>query len=361
MCYSGEIKEIRRFKIAVNAACPLRCGYCFLDKDSGEALSWEQARAALELALGSPGKAKSLLIYGGEPLLNLSLVDRMARWARARARRDGISLTVSVATSGLGVTPQALRVLRRVGARVAVSLDGEPAEHDRHRVGPRGGGSYAAAAEGARRLLAALPRASLTALVAAPPASAGGFDRAVAHALSLGFDAFNPEVIRGVPWSGAQAAAFAAALERGGDAVVASSRAGRFVFAESSYGAVLGRRAPEVECPFRSSLETFPDGSYSFYPYPVLSGAAELSAARVGGAEDGLAPRWRDCRYRPSSALCRGCVGEYYRLPRPDEGRAASEVRAAWSRRLASRLRAGLPASLWRRYRAEAARRAGAA
>ncbi len=34
-------KEIRRFKVAVNTACPLRCDYCFIDKDSGETISWE--------------------------------------------------------------------------------------------------------------------------------------------------------------------------------------------------------------------------------------------------------------------------------------------------------------------------------
>ena len=55
-------KEIRRFKVAINTACPLRCEYCFIDKDSGEVISWDHVTGLVRFLLSSPGKVKKLLL-----------------------------------------------------------------------------------------------------------------------------------------------------------------------------------------------------------------------------------------------------------------------------------------------------------
>ena len=45
-------KEIRRFKVAINTACPLRCEYCFIDKDSGETISWKHVENLVRFQIG---------------------------------------------------------------------------------------------------------------------------------------------------------------------------------------------------------------------------------------------------------------------------------------------------------------------
>src|SRR5438270_5320231 len=92
-------KEIRRFKVAINTACPLRCDYCFIDKDSGEVVSWEAVRGLTRLVLSSPGPVKKLLIYGGEPFLKFELVRDIALFARAEAEKAGKDLDLSICTS----------------------------------------------------------------------------------------------------------------------------------------------------------------------------------------------------------------------------------------------------------------------
>ena len=350
--------EIRRFKVAIDAACPLRCGYCFIDKDSGQELSWEQARRALDFALGSPGRRKELLIYGGEPMRRFPLLRRMVERARRVEASRGLSVTVAVATSGLLLREAQLAFLRSAGVRVSISLDGEPETHDRFRGSAAGAGSYAAAARGAARLLEALPNASLSALVAAHPQTGGGIDRALAHVAALGFGAFNVEVIRGVPWSAAQVAAFDAALGRAAGAIVRSSARGRFLFLESSFRELAEERPPAGApvCPFRAHFEVFPGGEYSFYPYPLLRGD-ERPRALIGSVEEGPRGRFASCSYDPASADCGRCSGRYYTIERLRQGEDASAVRERRSRELAQRLRSALSGPAWARYRREAARR----
>ena len=92
-------KEIRRFKVAINTACPLRCEYCFIDKDSGEVISWDHVTGLVRFLLSSPGKVKKLLLYGGEPFLNFELVREISLYARAEALKAGKDLDLSICTS----------------------------------------------------------------------------------------------------------------------------------------------------------------------------------------------------------------------------------------------------------------------
>ncbi len=107
-------KEIRRFKVAINSACPLRCQYCFINKDSGENVSWQSIESLVPFMLHNPGDIKKLLIYGGEPFLNLPMVERIADYARDQAQAIGKSLDLSLCTSGVvAKTEEQLNFLAR--------------------------------------------------------------------------------------------------------------------------------------------------------------------------------------------------------------------------------------------------------
>ena len=92
-------KEIRRFKVAINTACPLRCEYCFIDKDSGEVIGWDQVQGLVRFFLGSPGPVKKLLIYG-EPFLKFDLAGTSpCTRGPGRPRRKDLDLSSAPAAS----------------------------------------------------------------------------------------------------------------------------------------------------------------------------------------------------------------------------------------------------------------------
>lgn len=336
-------KEIRRFKVAVNSACPLRCDYCLLDKDAGETLEYDDAFSAVDFFLASPGRAKKLLLYGGEPMAAFGRVRRIVLHAEAEASRLGRSLCATVATSGVLARPGDLEFMAGHGMHLSVSIDGEPATHDRFRRTVRGAPSHGLIAANLPAFFGALGRDAVTALMCVHPEHAGRMSRDFEHLLSLGFENVNVEVVHGFPWSEAAREAFAREFDAIGARIRSEIEAGRFVFLESFAIPLQREPAAEKVCPFHSCLEVFPSGDFSFYPFPFVEGLESRPRASIGTVRGGLAPRWNDCRFDPDGELCRGCRAEYYRLPRLSEGNEPYELRTRlaerWIAELALRAR----------------------
>jgi uncharacterized protein len=98
-----------------------------------------------------------VVLHGGEPLLfGAEGIDAVATQLR-RAVPDGIGVELRMQTNGLRLDGDMLRVLARHGIRVGVSIDGDRAQHDRHRRTPDGRGSWDAAAAAVRLLHARHP------------------------------------------------------------------------------------------------------------------------------------------------------------------------------------------------------------
>jgi uncharacterized protein len=95
----------------------------------------------------------TVLLHGGEPLL--AGAARLAELAAAV--RDRVPaptrVRVSVQTNAVLLDEESLRLLASHGIRLSVSLDGDEAAHNRHRLDRKGAGSHAAVSR-ALRLLA---------------------------------------------------------------------------------------------------------------------------------------------------------------------------------------------------------------
>jgi uncharacterized protein len=131
----------------VSGDCNLACDYCYLGGGSrvdGNLMSERTALLALDLLFAeSFGERElSLVFFGGEPLLNLELIESVATCARERARSQGRSLRLHMTTNGTLLTTDVYDVLRRAGVSVLVSIDGGRSSHDAHRAFPDGCGSY---------------------------------------------------------------------------------------------------------------------------------------------------------------------------------------------------------------------------
>lgn len=127
----------QRFSLVlmVTRNCTLRCDYCYVGSKSCRRLPEEFGTKAIDRALGSVGDGGTmeLSFFGGEPLLEPELIELLIDHAEDRGRGRGIAVRPGLTTNGTLWQGGAWRLMTRPGMHVAVSHDGIPEIHDRHR------------------------------------------------------------------------------------------------------------------------------------------------------------------------------------------------------------------------------------
>ncbi len=153
----------REFIVKVHSRCDLSCDYCYMFEMADQ--SWRRqpkrmstdtaettAKRIGEHARGHGLSDVTLILHGGEPLLaGESLIWTLVEATRKAAGPE-MSVGVRLQTNGVGLNDAYLRLFDELDVRVGVSLDGDQEAHDQHRRFASGRGSYAAVAEGLRRL-----------------------------------------------------------------------------------------------------------------------------------------------------------------------------------------------------------------
>lgn len=148
--------------LEIAQTCNLRCAYCYAGGGSygGEArvMPPELARRAARFLVESSGDRESvtLVLFGGEPLLNLAALKAAVTEAEGAAQAAGKDLVVSLTTNGTRFTPAALEFLRAHRIDVSISIDGPADVHDANRRYSRtnGAGTYADVVAGLKMLRA---------------------------------------------------------------------------------------------------------------------------------------------------------------------------------------------------------------
>ena len=141
--------------LMVNHACNLRCTYCYTGGKFNAPMPARIALAAINRALASlvtSGRLE-LSFFGGEPLIESARILEWMDYARSRAQADGKQVRFNVTTNGTVTHRDAWRVMMSNDLDVAVSFDGSPEMHDRHRRDAQGQGSAAAVEATLRQLI----------------------------------------------------------------------------------------------------------------------------------------------------------------------------------------------------------------
>jgi len=129
-------------------------------------MSWDVARRGIDLAFETQPKDELILgFFGGEPLLEWSLLQRATEYAAQKADRHGIRLRPTLTTNGTLLTTERLGWLFEHGFKPAVSLDGGRAMHEATRPYLGGRSSFDAAAKGVQKALAVFPDLEVIAVV----------------------------------------------------------------------------------------------------------------------------------------------------------------------------------------------------
>lgn len=128
--------------------CNLCCSYCFAKQGNfGKKKSLmpeEIAKEALLFLVKSSGERVNLEVdfFGGEPLLNFSVVSNSIRYARELEKRYNKKFRFTLTTNGTIKTKEFLKLLEEEDINLILSLDGPESVHNKFRHFPDGSGSY---------------------------------------------------------------------------------------------------------------------------------------------------------------------------------------------------------------------------
>lgn len=138
----------------VTEDCNLRCKYCFLSeiyehtRNRTDSMMQETvAFQALDyffqkmktIAEYNPGKMCAITFYGGEPLLNFSLIKKCIEYTK---KNCPVPFIFNLTTNGILLKGEIADYLVGQGVFIAVSFDGTKENHDRNRVVSKLSGSY---------------------------------------------------------------------------------------------------------------------------------------------------------------------------------------------------------------------------
>lgn len=142
----GFVQSRLRIMIYTTNECNFRCNYCpqpHINKNMTPEIL-DNICSAIEKLLNS-GRYKKLSIswFGGEPLLNLGIIERgMLRFGEI-CKEKGIELSSSITTNGYNLTQNTLRRLFDLGVlEYQITVDGTEKTHDRTRVLKNGAGTW---------------------------------------------------------------------------------------------------------------------------------------------------------------------------------------------------------------------------
>ena len=202
---------IRHLELMVTHGCNMRCRYCYgsLSADGWQAsphlygastsgMSLETAKKGVDYLFETSGRLTdlSVIFFGGEPLLELDLMIKVADYVRKREAETEKKANLSLSTNALLLRDgRVMDFLTKYKVGCQVSIDGPKAIHDQTRCLADGNGSYDAVLPGVKRLIQKRRgRVPARATICHGRVDLPGV---LEHLLSLGFGSVHLEPARG--------------------------------------------------------------------------------------------------------------------------------------------------------------------
>jgi uncharacterized protein len=141
-------KILKSICLHVAHDCNMRCEYCFAsqgDYQTGRRLmSLETACQAVDFLIRNSGKIKNIEIdfFGGEPLLNFSVVKQTIEYARSIQEQFHKNFYFTITTNGVLLDDEKIRFINEYMDNVVISIDGRKKVHDAIRYDRAGNGTY---------------------------------------------------------------------------------------------------------------------------------------------------------------------------------------------------------------------------
>ncbi len=175
----------------------MKCRYCFASQgDFGMnpcLMSLATGKRALDFLIDKSGLVKNLEVdfFGGEPLLNATMLKELVEYGRQREAECGKHFNFTLTTNALLLDDNIIDFVIDNNISVILSLDGRPETNDRHRVLNNDEGSYQLIVPNIKKIVEKKPvsyfiRGTFT-------RQNLDFSQDLKHIVDLGFDAVSLE------------------------------------------------------------------------------------------------------------------------------------------------------------------------
>lgn len=144
----GNTDLIKALCLHVAHDCNLKCQYCFAAQGDfdGEKLLMplEVGKKAIDFLIGQAKNRKNLEIdfFGGEPLMNLSVVKDLVNYGNELAKKHNKKINYTITTNGVLLDEPTRHYLNETMENIVLSLDGREAVNDRMRKTINDQGSF---------------------------------------------------------------------------------------------------------------------------------------------------------------------------------------------------------------------------
>ena len=140
--------NLEQLIIQLTQNCNLRCSYCpymggYDNRTySNKSINLETIRKGIDYILSHSQNTKQISVgfYGGEPLLEMSLLKQAVEYIEEV--KEGRTIRLNLTTNGTLLSDDNVEYFMEKNIRVLLSLDGAREYHNAHRVFPNGEGSF---------------------------------------------------------------------------------------------------------------------------------------------------------------------------------------------------------------------------
>ncbi len=156
--YNPDEFEIKSMCLHVSHDCNLRCKYCFAGTgpygQERTTMSFETGKNAIDFLVNQAKNTSFLEIdfFGGEPLLNFSVVKQLVKYARELEIKTGKKFDFSLTTNGMDLDEDIEDFIEQESINLILSIDGRKEINDNMRPKPDGSGSYETLMKNYKRL-----------------------------------------------------------------------------------------------------------------------------------------------------------------------------------------------------------------
>lgn len=199
--------------LQVTQACNLCCTYCYSGRKRDSRMPWETGVTAITRAYRSfpPHGRLDLGFFGGEPLLEAERILEWMRFARTAALSSGHTVRFNLTTNGTITDRAAWEVMLTEELELAVSCDGTPTMHDRHRRTVQGEGTATRVECTMRQLLEAGKDFQVVLVVR--PDNLAALPDGLSYLHSLGIRSVTPSLDLWTTWTRADGVRLQAAIQ----------------------------------------------------------------------------------------------------------------------------------------------------
>ncbi len=136
--------------LSLTHECNLSCKYCYGGKKDYRSMSFETAKKITDyiFEITPDGQKIEFNFFGGEPLLQFDLLQRVVEYIRKKASAADNTVSLGITSNGTLLTSEILNYLKNEGITLSISIDGPEHIHNLNRRFSNGRSSFETVEDG---------------------------------------------------------------------------------------------------------------------------------------------------------------------------------------------------------------------